>query len=353
MRQKKKHLSLVAVIVAVLCLWMISEPHGGEVMSNKVDRSELKKKLTPEQYQVACEGSTEPPFRNAYWNNHDAGIYVDVISGEPLFSSTDKFDSGTGWPSFTKPIYGENVVNKSDRSLGMTRTEVRSKKGDAHLGHVFDDGPGPGGLRYCINSASLKFVPVDQLEKGGLGEFLPLFGRKPTAAAKEVAVLAGGCFWGMEDLLLKLPGVISTQVGYAGGNFDNPKYEDVHTGKTGHAEAVEITYDPSKLSYENLLLYYFRIHDPTHVNQQGNDRGTQYRSVILYSNETQKKIAEKVIEQVNRSGKWKSKVVTEVAPVGKFYLAEDYHQKYLQKNPGGYTCHYERPFKFEDSKQSF
>jgi methionine-R-sulfoxide reductase len=141
-----------------------------------VSREELKKILNPVQYKVACEGGTEPPFQNAYWNNKEPGIYVDVISGKPLFSSTDKFDSGTGWPSFTKPLEGQEIVEKSDVSHGMVRTEVRSKTGDAHLGHVFADGPRDrGGLRYCINSASLRFIPKADLEKEGYGEFLKLF----------------------------------------------------------------------------------------------------------------------------------------------------------------------------------
>ena len=141
----------------------------------KPSDAELKKQLTPEQYQVTQHEGTEKPFRNAYWNNHEAGIYVDVVSGEPLFSSLDKFDSGTGWPSFTKPLEVEAVNTRTDRSLFSTRTEVRSRVADSHLGHVFDDGPAPNGLRYCMNSASLRFVPVARLEEEGYGEYLPLF----------------------------------------------------------------------------------------------------------------------------------------------------------------------------------
>ncbi len=149
-------------------------------------KDELKKRLTPIQYRVTCEEGTEPAFHNAYWDNHRAGIYVDVISGKALFSSADKFDSGTGWPSFTKPLAKENVVEKTDRALGMERTEVRAKDSDAHLGHVFDDGPeDKGGMRYCMNSASLRFIPVDKLKEEGYGDYLPLFEKDSAATAKK------------------------------------------------------------------------------------------------------------------------------------------------------------------------
>jgi methionine-R-sulfoxide reductase len=156
----------------------MTSPSSTNQTSTKLSSEELKKKLTPEQYHVTQMCGTEPPFQNAYWNEHRDGIYVDIVSGEPLFSSLDKFDSGTGWPSFTKPIEKARVAEKSDRTLGMERTEVRSSKSDSHLGHVFPDGPGPIGQRYCINSAALRFIPVEKLKEEGYSEYLALFEKK-------------------------------------------------------------------------------------------------------------------------------------------------------------------------------
>jgi methionine-S-sulfoxide reductase len=156
----------------------------------------------------------------------------------------------------------------------------------------------------------------------------------------KTAYLAGGCFWGVEDLLRKVPGIIATEVGYTGGTTDNPTYNDIKTGKTGHAEAIRIDYDPNVLSYEKLLELFFRLHDPTTRNRQGNDIGTQYRSAIFYQNDEELKAAEDVIR--DQSGFWKREITTSLEPFKKFYSAEDYHQDYLVKNPGGYTCHYWR-----------
>ena len=157
----------------------MTTPSSTNQTSTKPSPEELKKKLTPEQFHVTQQCGTEPPFRNEYWDNHRAGIYVDVVSGEPLFTSLDKFDSGSGWPSFTKPIEKDKVAQKSDRAFGMDRNEVRGSKSDSHLGHVFDDGPADkGGQRYCINSASLRFIPVEKLKEEGYGQYLPLFEKK-------------------------------------------------------------------------------------------------------------------------------------------------------------------------------
>jgi len=308
---------------------------------------ELRKRLDPLQYNVTQKNGTEPAFRNEFWDQHEEGLYVDIVSGEPLFSSRDKFDSGTGWPSFTRPLAPEYVSEYEDESLGMRRVEVRSRLADSHLGHVFNDGPEPTGLRYCINSAAMKFIPVDEFKENGYQDFLVLF--RPEALQeeakmndREIAILAGGCFWGMEDILRDIPGVVDTDVGYAGGEAANPNYQMVHTGSTGHAEAVRIVFDPREIGFEELLGYFFRMHDPTTLNRQGNDRGTQYRSAIFYQNDRQREIAERVKDEVNRSGKWKGEVVTEIAPAGPFTVAEDYHQDYLEKNPNGYSCHYLR-----------
>jgi peptide methionine sulfoxide reductase msrA/msrB len=303
---------------------------------------ELKKKLTSEQFAVTQKCGTEPAFHNAYWDNHKPGLYVDVVSGEPLFSSLDKFDSGSGWPSFTQPLKGAEIVEKKDSSFGTVRTEVRSRMADSHLGHVFDDGPNDkGGLRYCINSASLKFIPVEEMDQAGYGQYLDPFVKAGLikAPTNETAILAGGCFWGMEEIIRKIPGIIKTTVGYSGGTTANPTYEEVCTGGTGHAEAIQVVFDSSRLSYEALLDYFFRMHDPTTLNRQHNDVGTQYRSAIFYNGDTQKQTAERVKARWDKSGKFNRPITTEITAASKFYSAEEYHQKYLVKHPGGYTCH--------------
>ena len=342
--QKYLGLLVVAAVAATIGLAAFSATptisrREAPVTKRKANKEELKHKLSPLQYKVTQESATEPAFHNEYWNEHREGLYVDIVSGKVLFSSKDKFDSGCGWPSFTQPVDGAQVVEKRDTKLGMIRTEVRSKDADSHLGHVFDDGPADkGGLRYCINSASLRFIPVDDLEKEGYGSFLPLLGRPAPKAAEEIATLAGGCFWGMEELLRQQPGVIATEVGYTGGVVAHATYQN----HEGHAEAVQIRFDPAKTSFETLLRLFFRIHDPTTLNRQGNDKGSSYRSAIFFNSPAQKSIAEKVKAEVDASGKWKKPIVTEITPAGPWWKAEDYHQDYLQKHPGGYTCHFLR-----------
>ena len=172
-------------LLLVLTLAAKAADQGGPMSYDKKHTdAELRKKLTPEQYEVTQKSGTELPFHNRYWNNHEDGIYVDVVSGEPLFSSKDKFESGTGWPSFTKPLEPSNVVTEKDTTLGMTRIEVRSKHANSHLGHEFDDGPKPTGKRFCMNSASLRFIPVSKLKAEGYGQYLPLFENKKTEAPK-------------------------------------------------------------------------------------------------------------------------------------------------------------------------
>jgi peptide methionine sulfoxide reductase msrA/msrB len=338
---------LAAGLVAMVRLGRAQSPdsstHESETMKDfkKPAPAQLRSKLSAEQFAVTQQCGTEPPFHNAYWDNHKPGIYVDVVSGEPLFSSLDKFDSGSGWPSFTQPVKGTGVVEKKDSTLGMERIEVRSKMADSHLGHVFNDGPGDNGLRYCINSAALKFIPVEDMDKAGYGQYLEPFVKAGLAKppAHETAILAGGCFWGMEEIIRKIPGVIKTTVGYSGGTTANPTYEEVCTGATGHAESIQVVFDPARLSYEGLLDYFFRMHDPTTLNRQHNDVGTQYRSAIFYETQAQKETAERVKARWDQSGKFDRPITTEITAATKFYPAEEYHQKYLVKHPGGYTCH--------------
>ena len=307
--------------------------------SNNLFANNMSSKLTSFQEYVVKNGGTEPPFKNEYWDNKKEGIYVDIVSGEPLFSSQDKYDSGTGWPSFTKPISNENITEHKDISAGMARIEIKSTEAKSHLGHVFEDGPkDKGGKRYCTNSASLKFIPKEQLKNTKYEKYLSLFDNN----SQEEAVLAGGCFWGLEHLLQTITGVIKTEVGYSGGHINNPTYQLITTGTTGYAESVKIIFDSKKISYENLLKKFFMAHNPTTLNKQGNDTGTQYRSAIFYYNDTQKTIALNLINKLNNKKIFDNQIVTKLEKLDKFYLAEDYHQNYLNKNPNGYNCHYFR-----------
>ncbi len=316
----------------------------------KPSDEELRAKLTPVQYDVTQKNGTERAFTGVYDKHFDPGIYVDVVSGKAVFSSLDKYDSGCGWPAFTRAIEESAVASKSDRSVGMVRTEVRSSQADSHLGHVFEDGPPDrGGLRFCINSAALRFVPLAKMEQEGYGNYLKPFavaGLLPVKTAgetvkTEIAIIAGGCFWGMEDLLGKIDGVIDSEVGYCGGDNENATYRN----HPGHAEAVRVVFDPAKISFKKLLTeWFFRMHDPTTLNRQGNDMGSSYRSTIFFADDKQKQIAHEAIQEVAKSGHWISPIATTVEPVKNWSNAEAEHQDYLKKNPGGYTCHWLRPW---------
>jgi peptide methionine sulfoxide reductase msrA/msrB len=286
---------------------------GGHV--NKVVKSEeqWKQELTPEQFKVLRRKGTERPFSHESKNGAQ-GTYKCAGCGLELFASETKFDSGTGWPSFYQPIEGR-IETETDGMLGMTRTEVLCARCDGHLGHVFPDGPNPTGLRYCMNGVAMKFE------------------EKPAEAPVQLqtATFGAGCFWGVEAAFRKIGGVKKTAVGYAGGTLDNPTYKAVCNGDSGHAEVVQVEYDPAQVSYEQLLEVFWKKHNPTTRNRQGFDTGSQYRSAIFFHTPEQQAEAVAAKAALEKSGQWKAPIVTEISPASTFYRAEEYHQQYLEK----------------------
>ncbi len=294
---------------------------GEATMSPKVSKTdaEWKQSLTPEQYKVMIQCGTEAPFSGRYNDFWEKGSYLCAACGAALFTSETKYEHGTGWPSFTAPFSEANVEYREDASLGMLRTEVRCSACGAHLGHVFDDGPAPSGRHYCINSAAMIFQTAGAEAK----------------AKTEVATFAAGCFWGVEYKLGQVAGVLSTAAGYTGGSVRNPTYKQVCSDDTGHAEAVQVTFDPARIGYEDLVRKFFALHDPTQLNRQGPDIGTQYRSVIFVNGPAQKAAAEKIKAELEKDGLYRGRIVTEIIPAGEFWRAEEYHQKYYEKNKKG------------------
>lgn len=278
--------------------------------------------LTPQEERVIVHRGTEPPFSGVYNDHWAKGTYVCKRCGAKLYRSQDKFSAGCGWPSFDDEI--EGAVKHAPDPDGQ-RTEILCTACGAHLGHVFaGEGFTPKNERHCVNSLSLNFVPAAEgapaAQPGGIGK----------------AIFALGCFWGAEYQFQRAKGVIETRVGYCGGTSEAPTYRDVCSGRTGHAEAVEVTYDPAQTIYEELARLFFEIHDPEQVNRQGPDIGAQYRSVIFYSSDEQKTVAEKSIAELNAKG---YRVATQVQPVETFWPAEAYHQNYYEKNGGVPYCH--------------
>lgn len=320
----------VAVTAGACALWLLA---GGCGSSKAKEASMPEDKarqsgttmppLNAEEQRVILHKGTERPFTGKYWNTAGEGVYICRQCGAELYRSSNKFQSECGWPSFDAEIPG--AVKRTTDADGQ-RVEITCAKCDAHLGHVFTgEGFTPKNVRHCVNSMSLVF------REAATGP-----ATQATKPATEEAIFAGGCFWGVESQFDHAPGVLGATSGYTGGTVPNPTYKQVCTGTTGHAEAVKIVFDPSKVTYEDLARLYFEIHDPTTLNRQGPDAGTQYRSAVFYKNDGQKKIIEKLIADLKANG---YKVVTEVLPAKEFYPAEAYHQDYFDKHPGHPPCH--------------
>lgn len=299
---------------------------------SKEEVARLASRLDPEAYRITQRAGTEAPFCGGLLEVKGPGVFVCVVCGLPLYRGQDKFDSGTGWPSFFRELDPDHVGRREDHSHGMIRTEIFCNRCGGHLGHVFPDGPPPTGQRHCVNSAALKFYPE--------GAELP---PESQPVPVEVAYFAGGCFWGIEHYFQLGPGVIDAQAGYMQGHVDNPTYEQVCSGKTGHAETVKVVFDPRRISYRRLLEAFFLMHDPTQRNRQGPDVGEQYRSGIWYVNQEQKSQALEYIRELERSGRYGARpIVTLVEPAKTFWPAEEYHQDFIAKT--GRACHVRNPW---------
>jgi peptide methionine sulfoxide reductase msrA/msrB len=298
----------------------------------KMKDSTQWKKLTPEEERVIVNKGTERAFTGMYTDHHEKGIYKCKRCNAPLFPSDAKFDSGSGWPAFDDAF--PNAVKEITDADGH-RTEVLCANCNAHLGHVFKgEGFTNKNVRHCVNSISLNFEPETSTDS--LTETNKM----------DTAIFASGCFWGTEYFFEKAPGVISTQVGYIGGHKDHPTYKEVCTGQTGHAEAVRVVFDPKVTDYRTLCKLFFETHDPSQVDRQGPDIGTQYRTAVFYLNEEQKKIAEELKQILEKKG---VKVATEITKAGTFWEAEDYHEHYYSNKGGTPYCHgYTK--RFEDNE---
>ncbi len=270
--------------------------------------------LSPEQFQITRTHGTERAFCGIFHDNHKDGVYACIGCGLPLFRSDAKFDSGTGWPSFFQPVAKENIGETHDTRYGMVRTEVHCVRCDSHLGHVFDDGPRPSGLRYCINSDALSFH-----ERG------------TAKAAREKILFGAGCFWGVQEAFSETKGVTATRAGYSGGHTKNPSYQDVCSHKTGHAEVVEVEFDPVSVTLEKLLEVLWAHHNPFRPSRTGPDEGDQYRSAVFFYSPSQEAAARASASRLELA-KAGQHVATEIGLAATFYPAEEYHQHYNKKH---------------------